>query len=103
MFTSRINPMEQALRMREQQKGQEEDFATHLQQAEADQLRQAAEDMEGIFLNQLLEQMWRTVPGENKGEKAMFQGMYIEELSKLMSSAGGIGLADFLVAQMKED
>lgn len=68
-------------------------------------LREACQQMESLFIYQLMERMRATVPkndlwGDNSGVQ-IFQGMLDEENSKNMSKAGGIGLAQMLYDQLK--
>ncbi|MGI6038573.1 MAG: rod-binding protein [Limnochordia bacterium] len=82
-----------------------EDFKELLQKAQAtdgEKLRQAAQDMEGVFLKQLVEQMWRTIPKESRGQQAYYEGLFLEELAKILGETGGIGLADFIVKEMEK-
>lgn len=69
-------------------------------------LKAACKDMEAVFLNMMLTQMRATVPkgnliGESSGEKIM-QSLLDTELTKNMSQAGGIGLADMLYRQLSK-
>lgn len=66
--------------------------------------RAAAEEFEGFFLSQMIEQMFAQVGEENPfgggaGEKA-FTGLLHEEYAKVMAQAGGLGLADRLTAEI---
>lgn len=66
-------------------------------------LREACEGFEAVFIQKMWEQMRATVPEQgflhSKDEK-IWQGMYDQELSKKMAGAGGIGLADMMMAQL---
>lgn len=69
-------------------------------------LREACEGFESIFIQKMWEQMRATVPksGLLKGREEQFwQGMFDQELSKKMSSAGGIGLADMMYDQLSRN
>jgi Rod binding domain-containing protein len=66
-------------------------------------LRASCEAFESVFIQKMWEQMRATVPdgGMLKGrEEKFWQGMYDQELSKSMASAGGIGLADMMYEQL---
>lgn len=67
-------------------------------------LQRAAEEFEAFFLQQMLSVMRRTVPegGFLKKDHAheIFEGMLDEALAGEMARAGGIGLANLLVAQL---
>ncbi len=68
-------------------------------------LQEAADQFESLFLHQLLTEMRKTVSdggnvfGDRKGEK-IFQSMLDEEMSTVMSKAGGIGLGRLLYDQL---
>jgi Rod binding domain-containing protein len=67
-----------------------------------EKLREACEGFEAIFIQKMWEQMEATVPEgfmHSKDEK-IWRGMYNQELSKKMAQAGGIGLADMMIAQL---
>ena len=76
-------------------------------QADKDKkLREACEGFESIFIQKMWEQMRATVPknGLLQGREEQFwQGMYDQELSKKMASAGGIGLADMMYDQLSRN
>lgn len=69
--------------------------------AEMARIRQAARDFEAIFVHQMLKAM-RQASARGKvllggtGQK-FYQDMMDDELSKAMSRAGGLGLADLLI------
>jgi Rod binding protein len=67
-------------------------------------LKAACREMEAVFLNMLLGEMRKSVPkggliDESSGEEIM-RSMLDSELTKNMSQAGGIGLADMLYRQL---
>ena len=68
------------------------------------ELRKACEELESVFLEQLLKEMRRTVPKDDlfsggRGED-VFQSMFDQEIAKKMAGRGGIGLAEILVRQL---
>lgn len=68
-------------------------------------LRDACQQFEAVFINQMLQRMRATVPkdgfwGDSMGVK-IFQDMQDEQTSKDMSTAGGMGLGEMLYQQMK--
>lgn len=71
---------------------------------DAEALQRAAEEFEAFFLQQMLSVMRRTVPEGGFLEKdhahQIFEGMLDEALAGEMARAGGIGLANLLVAQL---
>ncbi len=86
-----------------------DNMAARAQQAERQstsqrQLRSVSQEFEALFLQQMLGAMRSTVPdsdllGDSRAEET-FETMLDEEMSKEMSQAGGIGLADILYKQM---
>lgn len=71
---------------------------------DAEGLQRAAEDFEAFFVQQLLSVMRQTVPEGGFLQKdhahQVFEGMLDEALSGEIARAGGIGLANLLVAQL---
>ena len=68
-------------------------------------LREAAEGFEAIFIQQMWQNMRASLPKEgimHSREEQFWQGMYDQELGKSMASAGGIGLADIMMAQLSK-
>lgn len=67
-------------------------------------MRQQAEELEGVFLNTLMKEMFSSIDG--KGDfgggfaEETWRGMQAEQFAASMAQAGGIGLADALVADM---
>lgn len=69
-------------------------------------LREACEGFESVFIQKMWQEMRATLPkgGLMQGREEQFwQGMYDQELAKKMSSAGGIGLADMMYAQLSRN
>lgn len=69
-------------------------------------LKKACQDFESIFVQMVFKNMRSTVPEDGLFEKSqaqsIFEGMLDEELSKKVSSAGGMGLADILYEQLQK-
>lgn len=66
-------------------------------------LREATQQFEGLFLNQMLEAMRRTAPKggilpANSGEQ-MFRQMFDQEIAQRMAQGGGIGIGEMLYRQ----
>lgn len=66
--------------------------------------RKAAQELEGVFLGQMLKPMFESIdveepfsggPGED-----MWRSLQVDEYGKALARAGGIGLADAVVAEM---
>lgn len=75
-------------------------------EAKAKKLREACEGFESIFIQKMWQEMRNTVPkgGLLQGKEERFwQDMYDQELSKSMTSAGGIGLADMMYEQLSRN
>ena len=69
-------------------------------------LREACEGFESIFIQKMWEQMRATVPKSGllqSREEQFWQGMFDQALSKKMSSAGGLGLADMMYDQLSRN
>lgn len=68
-------------------------------------LRQQAQELEGVFLNTLMKEMFASVKtdaadfGGGFGEET-WRGMQAEQLANSMAEAGGIGLADSLLPDL---
>jgi peptidoglycan hydrolase FlgJ len=68
-----------------------------------DALRDAAQEFEAIFLAQVLGTMTQglggeDLPGDDQGE--VFRAMLNDEVAKLISRSGGIGVADAVLREM---
>lgn len=75
-------------------------------EAKAKKLREACEGFESIFIQKMWQEMRNAVPktGILSGrEERFWQDMYDQELSKSMTSAGGIGLADMMYEQLSRN
>lgn len=91
---------------------QNNDFQAVLDKVQSEQddkkLREACQDMEAIFVNQLLKQMRATVPKSSLVDESMGSSIYKEmldtEYSTMISkSPQNFGLADMLYKQLKRD
>ena len=69
------------------------------------QMRAAAEGMEGMFLDYMMKTMRETVPkNDMDGDSpatGIYQGMMDSEMAQKAVRAGGVGLADQLVAYLE--
>jgi flagellar protein FlgJ len=77
-------------------------------QREDAKLKEACQQFESLFLNQLLSEMRKTIPKSEEGgvfgdgkNQETFQGMLDEERAKAWSQTDGIGLANILYQQMR--
>ena len=70
----------------------------------ADRVREQAEELEGVFLNTLMKEMFSSVDTENDFAggfaEETWRGMQAEQFASAMAAAGGIGLADAIVADL---
>lgn len=69
------------------------------------QLREASQDFEAIFLNQMIKQMRANVPKEgllNSKDEQFWQSHFDTEMAVLMARQGGIGLGDMIFEQLRE-
>jgi flagellar protein FlgJ len=68
------------------------------------QTRRAAEEFEAMFLSQMLAPMFEGLDTEGLGGGGMgeeiFRPMLVEQYAKAISNAGGVGLADSIIAEM---
>ena len=75
-------------------------------QPKLDQLREATEDFEAIFLHQLLKIMRQAAPKSDLFEQSFAKGVYEdmmdEQLAKEMASSGSFGIADLLYEDTKD-
>ncbi len=75
-------------------------------EAKAKKLREACEGFESVFIQKMWQEMCNTLPKNgllHGREEQFWQDMYDQELSKKMTSAGGIGLADMMYEQLSRN
>ncbi len=66
-----------------------------------DRLREAALDFEAVFLAQMLKGMTQGLEGEGPlGGDGPFADMLLDAYARLISRAGGVGIADAVVREM---
>jgi Rod binding domain-containing protein len=71
--------------------------APHAPKGDTRAIDKAARDFEGVFVSQMLEQMWSEVPtdsnfGGGSGE-SVFRSLMIQAVGNQIANNGGIGLA----------
>lgn len=81
------------------------DGITTLSPAKLSQLREQAKELEGIFLNTLLKEMFSSLKTEDSAMGGGFaedtwRGMQAEQMSDTIAQAGGIGLADSILPDL---
>ncbi len=69
------------------------------------QLRQQAEELEGVFLNTLMKQMFSSIKTDESVMGGGFaeetwRGMQAEQMAMTLTRSGGIGLADALLPDL---
>ena len=69
-------------------------------------LRKVAEEMEGLFISQMINHMFKGIKtdgltGGGNGE-AMFRDLLVQEYGNAISKSSGIGLADSIERQLLE-
>jgi Rod binding domain-containing protein len=68
-----------------------------------DALREVAQEFEAIFLAQVLAHLNPAPAGDGPGGSAdhgLFHTMFNEEIAKLISRSGGVGVADAVLKEM---
>lgn len=65
---------------------------------------EAAREFESVFLTQMFETVWQTVPtdgamGGGMGEP-IFRSMMVQDIGKQFAQQGGIGLAPYIKAEL---
>ena len=71
-----------------------------------EELIETCKQFESLFVNQLLKEMRKTVPKDGiipqSQEEEMFTAMFDEEVSKMISSSGRMGMAEMLFEQLRD-
>lgn len=73
--------------------------------ANIDQLRQQAKELEGVFLNTLMKQMFMGIKTDNQSfgggfAEETWRGMQAEQLSNQIAENGGVGIAESLIGDL---
>jgi len=67
-------------------------------------LRQTAEDFEAVFLSQMMQPMFNTIPTDGLmgggHAESVYRGMMVDEMGKSLARAGGVGIADTVYREM---
>lgn len=70
-------------------------------------IRAAAKDFEAMFISQMLEHMFSDIKMDPMSDGGLSDGVYksmmITEYGKIMSEAGGIGVADHVTRQLLQE
>ena len=80
--------------------------ASNLPHATSRKMDTASQEFESVFISQMLETAWETVPtdgamGGGMGE-SIFRSMMIQDIGKRMAQQGGIGLAPHIKAELMQ-
>ncbi len=66
-----------------------------------EQMRQAAADFEAVFLSQMLATMTQELGGAGAVAGGdIYRDMFTQEIAKMISRSGGIGVADSVLREM---
>ncbi len=69
-----------------------------------EEAREVAETFESIFISQMLAPMFETVPDDEMfgggHAESIYKSMQIEEFGKAMTSSGGIGISESIMAEI---
>lgn len=82
-----------------------QDRTSSLSPTKIGHLRQQAEELEGVFLNTLMKEMFSSLKSDQStmgggfGEET-WRGMQAEQLADAMARAGGIGIADAILPDL---
>lgn len=72
--------------------------------ASVNELREVAQDFEAVFLAQVLANINRGFGSDSllggDGDQTVFRDMFNEEMAKLISRSGGVGVADAVLKEM---
>ena len=73
-----------------------------------EELRSVSEDFEAIFINMMFKSMRGSSDQEGSyieksNARSMFESMYDDELSKVISKSGGFGIADMIYKSLSKD
>lgn len=70
------------------------------------ELKKVSQDFEAIFLNMMIQAMWKTVPDSGMFEKnsqtKVYEGMMQSALSKDIASKGGLGIGKMLYEHLSK-
>lgn len=79
-------------------------FEKALAQKDDAKLRDACDQFEAYFVQQLFQEMRKTIPKgglfEDSNEKGIYEGMLDEEYSKVISQRGATGISNTLYKQL---
>jgi flagellar protein FlgJ len=65
-----------------------------------ERVRAQATELEGVFLNTLMKEMFSSLKAEGGFAEETWRGMQAEQFAASMAESGGIGLADSIMADL---
>ena len=73
--------------------------------AQMGHLKQQAQDLEGIFINNLMKEMFSSLKTDQKSggggdAESTWRGIQAEQMSDAVSKAGGVGIADAIYSDL---
>lgn len=71
------------------------------------EIKKAAQNFEAIFINMLIQSMWKTIPESGLFEKNsatnIYEGIIQSALSEEIAGKGGLGMAEMLYQQIGKE
>jgi peptidoglycan hydrolase FlgJ len=71
------------------------------------ELKKATQNFEAIFINMLIQSMWKTIPESGLFEKNsatnIYEGILQSALSEEIAGKGGLGMAEMLYQQISKE
>lgn len=72
--------------------------------AAQDEIRRVAQEFESVFLAEMLAPMFESLDTEGMGGggmgERMFRPMLVERYAQAISKSGGVGVADYIIAEL---
>lgn len=89
--------------------GLEQRIVGNLKSTESDKIEQAAKDFEGMFVQMMLKEMWKTTGSQQGGgaegksrEMEIFHDMLNERLAEEISKGQGLGVQEVLINEISK-
>jgi flagellar protein FlgJ len=108
---SSASPIDPSQYLQKTESDKTDNFARALEDAtkqkDKDRLKESCQQLESVFLNQIMQAMRATIPKSdllgNDFSDDVFQSMLDDEYSKSISKTDSLGLADILYKQLSEN
>lgn len=69
-------------------------------------MKEAAEQFEAVFLQQMVDSMWKSLPNEGllsgSNEEALYRDMFNQALSEEMAKSQSFGIKDVILQEMEK-